>query len=152
MSDSSSLAPQRPRVWPLAVAGVLLVCAAVAVGRIYEVPRFIGLDMNGGRATATVQHEQGAANEPVYVLRYEHPEGSIYRSRYAGPFPLGVPEDGAEIAIRYDRASPGDFQPAGVSYLPGAATGALFFGGLFCVLAARARIHRHIRRLHGKVA
>lgn len=151
MSDVSSLEARRPRVWPLVVAGVVLVCAAVAVGRFYQVPRYIGLDLNGGRATATVQHESGAGDKPVYTLRYEHPEGSIYRTRYAGPFPLGAPDDGAEIAIRYDREYPGDFQPAGVSYLPGAVTGALLLGGMFCVLSARARIHRHIRRLHGRV-
>lgn len=152
MSDPTDLLPKRPRVWPLVVAGMLLVAAAIAIGQYYDVARYANLDFRGARATGSIQYNTNANGDTLYVIRFTDTDGSIYRSQYHGPFFFGPPADGADLPIRYNPDEPGDFQPAGVSYLPGAITLIFFFAGMFTVITARNRITRHVRRLHGRVA
>ena len=72
--------------------------------------------------------------------------GAIRRKQYDGGFGFQRLNNGVtEIQVVYDPENPDSFQPAGLSYVPGAVTGVLFLGGMVLVLQARRAIMQRKR-------
>jgi len=137
--------PEIPRTWPYLVVGLLFVVAAIIFGQTFEVGPKAMLDLQGqraaGTAEATGETEDG---ETIYTLRYTHPDGTIYRQpRYTGGFAYQSAE--GDVEITYDPDNPGNFQPVGLSYMPGVVTLGLFATGFVVILRARQRLRQHIR-------
>jgi hypothetical protein len=104
-----------------------------------DLPPKVILDFTGAKVHGVVEHLQ----DRDYALRYTGTDGAIYRSLYRDRFPyLGIKVGPAVLAIKPDR--PGDFQPAGASYIPGIMTAAL----VFCAITILGYVRRMIFRRH----
>jgi len=129
------------------VAGLLLALGASVLAQRTGLGKSLELDFKGIRAVGTA--------EPMgddYNIRYEHPDGTIFRRLYTGrlsgePLPQGK----LEIAIAFDPEEPSRFQPAGLSYLPGVAALTMFIAGMWCVLKGRSAMRRHYLKATGKL-
>jgi hypothetical protein len=119
---------------PYVLAGVACVLAASFVAQRTRLGRSLTLDLKGERARGLVERR----DDGVYMLRFQHPSGTIYRRRYEGGFGFqSVQGRVSEITLAYDPDQPTTFQPVGLSYLPGTAAGLLFLAGMGFVLYSR---------------
>jgi len=136
--------PWRGIAW--LVVGLVLALGASFLAQRAELGRRLALDVKGQRTTGSA--------EPMgdhYSTRYEHHQGTIYRRSYTGRLSGEPSPDGTlEIAIVYDIAEPNQFQPAGLSYLPGVAALTLFILGMACVFKGRKVMYAHYLAASGK--
>ncbi len=124
-----------------AMAGVLIVTVSIFVARYFELALHIGLDLQGERVMGTAQPNEDGS----YRLRYET-EGGIHARTYRGGFGLQDTADHPfDVQLVRDPEQPGRFQPAGLSYLPGVLTLAIFCVGMACILHARRIVILHRR-------
>lgn len=136
--------------WPgivLLVVGVLLVLGASVFAQRTGLGKSLVLDVKGVRTIGSAE----PMGPGVYHIRYQHPTGTIYRHQYTGrlsgePLPSGE----IEIAVVFNPQKPNEFQPAGLSYLPGVIAPAVFVAGMWCVLKARTVMRRHYLRTAGQ--
>lgn len=124
----------RARMIAFAMVGVLIVTAAIFVARYFEVGLHIGLDLQGERVTGLAEPN----GDGSYRLRYETADG-IHARTYRGGFGLqdSSSEHPFDVEFVADPEKPGRFQPAGLSYLPGVLTLAIFCVGMACIFHAR---------------
>jgi hypothetical protein len=131
---------------PMALLLVGILCSLIAcvIAQTTDLAPKLQLDIRGGHAQGTAEE----ASEGAYLLRYEHPGGTIYRRQYKGKLGGEADEDGRrEIQIVYNKKEPEVFQPRGLSFVPTLCAGVLFFMGLACVFRARRGMRRPIRRV-----
>jgi hypothetical protein len=124
-------------------AGVFLVMAGAMVGERTGLGEKLWLDWNGGRAEGRV--EQLASG--LYRISFTAPEGSIHaRGGVKSLGPLHALRPDAPLRVAYNRETPGQFQPVGVSWLPGALAIALFLSGMSLAITARRMALRAFRK------
>ncbi len=124
----------RARMMMFVMAGVLLVTVSIFVARYFELNQHIGLDLQGERIQGSAEPTEDGA----YRLRYEATDGGIHARTYRGGFGLQATADHPfEVELVRDPETPGRFQPAGLSYLPGVLTLMIFCVGMACILHAR---------------
>ena len=132
----------RGRMIMFAMVGVLIVTASIFVARYFELQLHIGLDLQGERVMGSAQPNENGS----YRLRYETEDG-IHARTYRGGFGLQETSDRPfDVQLVRDPEKPGRFQPAGLSYLPGVLTLAIFCVGMACILHARRIVILHRRR------
>lgn len=130
----ADLRPLKWRMFGFIFAGVACVLLASFIAQRTGVGKTGPLDLKGARGPATVERSPDGAS----LIRFETPSGDIYRQRYEGGFGFQRPTGPiSDITVAYDPNNPEDFQPAGVSYIPGAVSLLLFFVGMALVLHAR---------------
>ncbi len=141
-SPPADLRPLKWHMFAYILAGVVCVLLASFIAQRSGVGKTGPLDLKGARGPATVERSpEGACN-----IRFEAPSGVIHRQRYNGGFGFQrLTGPISDITVAYDPNKPGDFQPAGVSYIPGGASLLLFLAGMALVLHAR-RIATRARR------
>jgi len=142
VSPPADLRPLKWRMFGFIFAGVACVLLASFIAQRTGVGKSGPLDLKGARGPATVERSPDGVNR----IRFEAPSGAIYRQRYDGGFGFQRPTGPiSDITVAYDPTNPEDFQPAGVSYVPGAVSLLLFFVGMAFVLHAR-RVATRARR------
>ena len=138
VESDSSQSLWRPFVY--IVGGLLLtIAAAVFADRTGLAVKF-KLDAQGVRASGEAEHlDRGA-----YRIRYTHPGGTIVtRTFMHGEGYLNVTaEKPVPVDIVYNPGDPNEFQLAGQSYVPGAATFTLLIVGLGGVVYGNRRLRR----------
>jgi len=136
--------PWRGIAW--LVVGLVLALGASFLAQRAELGKRLTLDFKGQRSTGFA--------EPMgddYSIRYEHPNGTIFRRLYTGRLSgEPSPEGRLEIAIVFDPGEPSQFQPAGLSYLPGVIALTLFILGMACVFKGRKVMYAHYLAASGK--
>ena len=139
--DPTQDAIVRGRMMAFVMLGVAIVIVSIGVARFYGVHRHIGFDFQGERVEGTAEPREDGS----YRLRYEK-DGGIHARTYRGGFGLqrtdDVPFD-VKLAVNPDK--PGRFQPAGLSYVPGACSLVIFCVGMVCILHARRIVVQHRR-------
>jgi hypothetical protein len=131
----------RGRMLFFAMLGVVIVAGSILVARHYEVGRNIGFDFQGERVQGTAEPNDDGS----YRLRYEE-DGGIHARNYEGGFGLQRTSDETfDVTLAVNPDKPGRFQPAGLSYAPGAASLLIFCVGMACVLHARRIVMMHRR-------
>lgn len=141
--------PARPpwRGVLLIAVGLVLALGASVFAQRTGLGRSLALDFKGVRTIGTAEPHGGK----VYRIRYEHPSGSIHRRLYTGRLSgEELPGGELEIAVVFSPEEPGEFQPAGLSYLPGVVAVTMFIAGMWCVLKARSLMRAHYLTPAGK--
>ncbi|HPJ98948.1 MAG TPA: hypothetical protein PKW60_05645 [Candidatus Hydrogenedentes bacterium] len=136
--------PWRGIAW--LVSGLILALGASFLAQRFDLGRRFALDFKG-------KHVIGIAERmgDDYNIRYEHPDGTIFRRLYKGTLSGSPSSDGKfEIAIVFDPGEPSQFQPAGLSYLPGVAALTLFILGMASVFKGRKVMYAHYLAATGK--
>jgi hypothetical protein len=122
--------------------GLVLACLAIGVGSFYQVGAKAALDFKGRRIEGNAERNEAGG----YRIRYKHPSGAIYARMHRGG--LGIQryqDDQAPVEMAYDAEEPGKFQPAGLSYIPGGVSLALFFAAMSSLLHGRSLLVRKRR-------
>ena len=141
--DNETKSPRPPRkAWAALLAGIGLVAAASYLAHWAELGGKLELDFRGVRVTG----QADPAEDGVRRISYHHPSGGIYATRYKGSLGLQRVGEKGEITVAYDPQHPTQFQPAGLSYLPGAVAGGLFLVGMWLVFRARRLLLAGTRR------
>ncbi len=155
MNETPAATPKAEIPWKRALTEIaialVLVMAAVMVGRATDLQRTAALDFGGVRVEGTVE----PLDEPrSYRLTFEDPSGAIHGRRYEGALGWqGWWGDSETMTMAYHPERPGLFQPLGVSYVPGAIALLLFSTGFVVVMRARHRLlapARQSRRCGGR--
>jgi len=133
----------RARMMAFAIAGVITVTGAIFVARYFEFGQNIGIDLQGDHVMGTAEPNEDGS----FRLRYEGDDG-IHARTYRGGFGLqkteGHPFD-VELVRNPDKA--GQFQPVGLSYLPGVLVLTIFCVGMALILHARRIVIMHRRSI-----
>ena len=125
---------------PFMVAGIILVLTAAVLAQKLQLGEKLQLDLSGVREVGSAE---ALEEENTWNIRYQANDGAIYRKHYKGRLSGNSDAEGAiEISIVYDPDQPSDFQPRGLSYLPGTVSILLFVVGMGCMLSARQRTRR----------
>lgn len=132
------------RDWVLLLVGAALIAVSALVANHYDLSRNLQMDFKGVRVQGTIEPWPGANG---VRLSYKHPSGTLYAMLYRKPV-RWAGRGRAPIELVYLPTKPETFQPAGLSYLPGAGALTLFLLGLTGVLSAR---HRLLQRLRTRV-
>lgn len=127
--------------WLGLVLGIVLASAGVLVANHYELGRSAILDFQGARAQGWAESWPDGGG---YRLSYTHPSGTLYGALYKKPISMGG-KNRIAIAVAYLPDAPDKFQPAGLSYIPGASALTLFAGGMALILRARRRLTRRFQ-------
>jgi len=131
----------RGRMMAFVMLGVVIVIVSIGVARYYGVHRHIGFDFQGERVEGTAEPRE----DGKYRLRYESNSG-IHARTYEGGFGLQRTDDVPfDVTLAVNPDKPGRFQPAGLSYVPGAIALVIFCVGMACILHARRIVVMHRR-------
>lgn len=127
------------------LVGSSLVCAAAYLANQTDLFHRVSLDISGTTGKGLI-HQQ---DNGTYRLSYKDSSGNIYARLYKKDprfFLLQSPEN--SLLIRYDQKNPREFQPAGISILPGIA--ALFLGvaGFILIMKGRREVLKLLRTRH----
>ncbi|MBI4559447.1 MAG: hypothetical protein HY706_17810 [Candidatus Hydrogenedentes bacterium] len=120
--------------------GAVLVGAAAYLAERWDLGTKLELDLWGARASGTLEPLDGRS----YRLSYTHPSGGIYSRRILRP-ELRMDKERMEIVVAYDATQPDRFQPADISYWPGAFAALLLITGMMFILQGRRKLLRRLR-------
>jgi len=125
----------------LMLAGIALVGLSVYFAQRWDVMQRLSLDFRGERAQGSAERIENG----MHRLRLDMGDRILSRT-YEGGF--GTQSSGKrvfDLTMAYDPGDPTEFQPATISYIPGAVVGLLFALGMGSILYAR-RIVQQVRR------
>ncbi|HOJ32722.1 MAG TPA: hypothetical protein PKY35_03635 [Candidatus Hydrogenedentes bacterium] len=127
------------------LVGSSLVCGAAYVANQTDLFHRVSLDISGTSGEGRIQRQ----NNGTFRLSYKDSNGNIYAQLYKKDprFFLGRRDENSLI-IRYDAKNPREFQPAGISLLPGLS--ALFLGlfGFLLIMKGRRNVLNLLRTRH----
>ncbi len=128
------------------VSGLVLALGASFLAQYFDLGRRFTLDFKGKRVIGIAERMGDD-----YNIRYKHSDGTIFRRLYKGKLSEVPTSEGKfEVALVFDPREPNQFQPAGLSYLPGVAALTLFILGMASVFKGRKVMHAHYLAATGK--
>jgi len=127
--------------WLTLLIGAALAATGTIVAAHYDLGRTVEMDYKGVRATGWAEAFPGGGG---YRLSYTHPSGTRYGLLYRKPLAMNGHER-IQLDVVYLPDDPEKFQPAGLSYVPGGISLALFGAGMAGILRARRRLTLAIR-------